>query len=211
MIEMEDAVQPSQEVIQSMQAKSFATWSRNCQTMELPELSLDCVQPRRMLGRVPAYLAHGKNDKAILSLQCAELQDGSSTLFISGCFKWQTSEDDCNLERRVMQHQLLLGVQRSTTCIFTDDSRFRCWLGVQDTEDNVEKSNYLALLFFVWAYILSVTWLEMQTNDTTSKLLQDGLVRYLNRQTPELDGSDAAFQDDFEINLNNAKDDEARW
>jgi hypothetical protein len=51
----------------------------------------------------------------------------------------------------------------------------------------------------------------MQTSDTHSKLLPNGRVSYLDCQAPVFDGSGEGFQDDLEIDLNNSKDEVARW
>lgn len=205
---MEDAVRPSKEATELMRVKSLSSWSQSSQLIGHPGLPLDCVRPRQMLGRVPAYLARGifKSEKTTPSLHRIQLMDRSSTLFVNGRSTWQTSGEDCLLEPRVLQHQLLLGVQRSTPCVFADDSRFGYWPGVQGTGDHPEEGNYLAILVFAWAYILSATWLEMQLPN-----LQDNRMRYLDCRAPVLDNSDEKRQDGIEIGLDYTPDDAARW
>lgn len=78
---------------------------------------------------------------------------------------------------------------------------------MQGTGENAEEGNYLAVLFFAWAYILSVTWLEMQP----SNFLQIDCVRYLDSQAPVFNDSDHTVQDGFKIDLGCAEDDAARW
>ena len=59
-MEMEDAVRARREDIQRMLAISHHVWSSYSETAST-ELGLppDCVQPQKLLDRVPAYLAHG--------------------------------------------------------------------------------------------------------------------------------------------------------
>ena len=208
-MDMGDGVRPSETEIQLMRAKSLLVWSKHSQPPRFHRLPLDCVGLRNMLGRVPAYLAHGilNANKIIPSLHQTQVADGLSALFTSGKSTWQTSDGNCKLEPRVLQYQLLLGVQRSTACAFTDDSRFKSWPGVQGTDDNAEEGNYLAVLFFAWAYILSVTWLEIQP----ACFLQSDRVRYLDYQVQGLEDGDWRLQGSLEINLDYAEDDAARW
>ncbi|EFW18990.1 conserved hypothetical protein [Coccidioides posadasii str. Silveira] len=208
LMEMEDAVRPSKEAIERMRTISQLVWSQHALTTS-SELPLQCIQPQQMLGRVPAYLGRDfESRKDSLSLHHTSSLDGLSPLFISGKSIWQTtSEGECDLEQKVLPHQLLLGVQRSTTCVFADYSCFRHWPGVCNTLDNAEQGNYLAVLFYAWSYILSSTWLERQP----STLAQTRRMRYLHCRANESDIDDTQHCGGFEIDLCSMDDDAARW
>jgi hypothetical protein len=164
MVEVEDAVRARQADNQRMLARSYQIWSSYSREANFDNGLQPCfVQLRNILGRVPAFLAKGLTQHSG-SPQLKLEQRGSkdSELFISGQSTWRTTNGDCDLEDKIIPLQLLLGIQRSTPCYFANDSRFANWPGLQDEGRRVVGGNYLAILAFAWAYIVSARWLEMQ-------------------------------------------------
>jgi hypothetical protein len=211
---MDDAVRASNEDVTRTLAISRHTWSSYNKVSNAEwELSPECVQPQKMLGKVPAYLAHGtyKGDEAArFKIHHQQLWNGKSELFVSGRSAWQTSDGTCDLGPKVMPHKLLLGVQCSTSCVFTN-SDFESWPGVQGTQDRAVQGNFVAVLTLAWAYILSAQWLEIQRSHDSSTCSSRSHIQYLDHQVQWFTGCQGPLTDELELDLNDVSDDAARW
>ena len=158
-----DAVRATWAIVRDISATSYSIWSSYArQSNPRDRLPPDCVALQNLLGRVPAYLADRLAEPAQLKLEHKHIKENRFELLIGGTSTWRTSESDCDTEVKTLRHYLLLGIQRSTPCEFTADHRFTNWPGVQDSEECAVEGNYLAILAFAWAYILSARWVEMQ-------------------------------------------------
>jgi hypothetical protein len=210
MVEVEDAVRASQADIQRMLARSHHIWSSFSKEANPQNGLQPCyIQLRNILGRVPAFLANG-------SPQLRLEQRGSkvSELFISGQSTWRTTKD-CGLEDKIIPYQLLLGTQSSTPCYFANDSRFANWPALQGEGGSAVGGNYLAILAFAWAYIVSARWVEMQQSDAATyvSVPKNDRIFYLAAEAKSTwtCGCSTKSPDELEVDLGDVDDDTARW
>jgi len=163
MVEVEDAVRASEADNHRMLARSYQIWSSYSREANLENGLQSCfVQLQNILGRAPAFFANGLTQhRGFPQLKLEQRGSKDSELFISGQSTWLIAQGDCDLEDKIIPLQLLLGIQRSTPCYFANDSRFANWPGLQDEGRSAVGGNYLAILAFAWAYIVSARWLEM--------------------------------------------------
>lgn len=176
-------------------------------------LPLECVQLQNILGRVPAFptqtsIVNGNATQ--LKLEHRISTTYTSKVRISGRSTWHTSTGKCNLSPRVLQHQLLLGTERATSCSFAEDSRFTNWPGVQNNQDEATEGNYLAILAFAWGYILSAKWMEMQQSNSPDPQSADHMY-YLPIQAKWACVDDEHSLGDIDVDLGAINDDAARW
>ena len=215
---MEDAVRASQAEIQCMLARSYQIWSTysNEATVE-NGLQLCDVQLQNILGRVPAFLANPftqYSGSPHLRLEHRRLNSSSSELLVSGRSTWRIAKGDCDLEDKIIPHQLLLGVQRSTPCYFANDSRFANWPGLQGEQGSAVRGNYLAIVAFAYAYILSALWVEMQQqpDDATHDSVQmKDRIFYLAPQANGMCGCSKDSLGALVVDIGDVDDDAARW
>lgn len=212
MVEVEDAVRASQAANQHMLVRSYQIWS-SCAKEASFESGLQpfFIQLRNILGRVPAFLANGRTQHSNPSQFKLE-QRGSlnSELNISGDSTWRTANGNCDLGDKIIPLQLLLGTQRSTPCCFSNDSRFANWPGEQGEEACATGGNYLAILAFAWAYILSARWLEMLLT-ARSPVKKADRIFYLGAAAEWIHNPTKTSPDDFEVGLGDVDEDAARW
>ncbi|KAJ8070713.1 hypothetical protein OCU04_001084 [Sclerotinia nivalis] len=200
-----------------MLARSYQTWlSYTAETNPQDGFQPDCILLRNILSRVPAFLANGfsKDCKSPqFKLRHSESTNNNSTLYINGWSTWNISEGNCSLKEKIMHHQLLLGLQRSTQCYFTEDSPFSNWPGVQGEQKSPAQGNCLAILSFAWAYILSALWVEMQQSKGTrpAPTQRDDRIYYLCSQAKWTCDGDEDLAGDLEVDLGDIDDDAARW
>ncbi|PGG94937.1 hypothetical protein AJ80_10083, partial [Polytolypa hystricis UAMH7299] len=211
---MEDAIRPSAYREEQVLTTSARTWSFY-ESKALSEHSLpsDSILLRRILGKVPAYLGHGRRETPVsFTLRRRRLRNSTlSELFVSGCSQWDTSGEICKLPPRLLHHQLLLGVQRSTRCTLKKDSSFASWPGVRDLQDSCANGNYLAILMLAWAYILSALWVEIQHPPVDSSQEEEGCLRFLNRRARWVGEGSGRGLECIEVDLGDARGDAARW
>ncbi|KAI9750145.1 MAG: hypothetical protein M4579_006586 [Chaenotheca gracillima] len=208
---MADPVRASEHEVKRISAISRQEWSARCDAANAElGLSLDCIQPRNLLGKVPAYLAFGiHKDKKDLPFKIHrnQLQNQQAELSVTGGSTWRTSEGDCDLGPKYLPHHVLLGVQRSTACVFAERMDFNSWPGIQMTEDGPEEGNHLAILAFAWAYIFSARWIEMQRSYDFSPHIQ-----YMDDAQAHWSTDSYVWRsDDLEVNLGYVSDEAARW
>lgn len=200
-----------------MLARSYQTWlSYTAEANPQDGLQPDCVLLRNILSRVPAFLANGfSKDREYPQFKLGHSGSNSnnSALYINGRSTWGISEGDCSLREKIMHHQLLLGLQRSTQCDFADDSPLANWPGVQGEQESPVRGNCLAILSFAWAYILSTLWVEMQQSKDTrpAPAQRDDRIHYLCAQAKWTCDGDEELASDLEVDLGDVDDDAARW
>ena len=85
---------------------------------------------------------------------------GKGSLVVNGRSTWRTSKGTCDLPPRVLPKQLILAVGSRLNVRLSEDSPLSVWPGVQGLS-GYDKRNYLSVLFFAWAYILSARWVEL--------------------------------------------------
>jgi hypothetical protein len=126
--EMADAVQPDSTTVQQLLKRSRSLWSSYAAATTDLRLPAECIQLRKLLGRVPAFptsslQAHNK----LFTLRYHHSRFG---LRISGTSTWRTSLGECNLPPKILCHKLLCGVYNSVGCSFAEQSHFMDWPGV---------------------------------------------------------------------------------
>ncbi|CZT11672.1 uncharacterized protein RCO7_08709 [Rhynchosporium graminicola] len=213
MSELEDAVRASQVDNQRMLVRSYKIWSSYSKDTNFHDgLQPYHLQLRNILGRVPAYLASDViENRGPLQLRLEQRGVKGSELYISGHSTWRTTQEFCGLKNKIIPYQLLLGIQRSTPCYFTNDSRFTNWPGLHG-EGNAVSGNFLAILAFAWAYILSARWLEMQQSDAAVHCVpHEGCIFYFAAAADWIYERAEISPDELHINLGNVDDDAARW
>jgi len=217
MAEKEDAVRASYKEIQRILATSHNIWSSYAEPSNLKNgFPPECVQLRNILGPIPSYPADRLTDfnSTRLKLKHKRVNDNEYELLTEGTSLWRTSERDCDTGIKTLRHHLLLGVQHSTLCDFAADHRLFKWPGVQNNQESAEGGNYLTVLAFAWAYILSARWIEMQQNEILwSGPEKSNGMQYSQEQAGWLRdrGADEASIEDINVNLGNVDNKAARW
>ncbi|KAJ5642676.1 hypothetical protein N7490_006676 [Penicillium lividum] len=161
---MGDAACPSDDEFSQVLKESFKTWCSILDTQSknslLPRHAIDL---RPLVSQTPPFLGdgHARMDKSV-SFACEEKQSTQlkGSLFVNGRSTWRTSKGNCDLEPKVMPKQLLLAVSSKSNVRLSEDSSFSDWPGVQGLA-GYDKGNYLTVLYFAWAYILSARWVEL--------------------------------------------------
>lgn len=141
---------------QRMPARSYKIWpSYSKDTNFQGGLQPHQLQLRNILGWVPAYLANDFIEpRGSPQLRVEQRGLKQSELYIGGHSTWRTTNKYCDLKNKIIPYQLLLGIQRSTLSSFVNDSRLTNWSGLY-SEGIAVSGNFLAVLAFAWAYILS--------------------------------------------------------
>src|ERR1700753_505310 len=127
---MKDAIRAGKQEMRSLFATSSYTWSSY---LSFPNkthpLAADCVNLQGMLGRVPAFLDFRKNpDLSQVKLEHIEY-DNIMELWVTGSSVWKTTKGECDLQDKVVQQHLLLGISSPASLSFTADDRLRNWPG----------------------------------------------------------------------------------
>ena len=205
----QDPLRASPDQLQRVSARSRATWSSYAERVSNKhQLPPACVQLESILGGVPAYLAHRIADPSRLKLQH---QKERGEVFLSGRSTWRTSEIDCGLGRKHLSLRLLHGIKSSTRCDFDKDSCFRHWPGILDGIEHAEDTNYLAVLAFAWAYILSARWVELQGSRNAPENAKRMV--YLHKQAPvvQSDSQNESLLNGIEVDVGCVESDAGRW
>lgn len=156
-----DAARPSDEKFSQVLQKSLGIWSSylvaGSENDPLPRHALD-LKP--LVSQTPPYLGDGLAtfDKTV-SFACEEKQS-MQTLVVHGRSTWRTSKGSCDLPPRVLPKQLILAVGGRLDVVLSEYAPLSVWPGVQGLSGN-DEGNYLSVLFFAWAYILSARWVEL--------------------------------------------------
>ncbi|KAJ5712701.1 hypothetical protein N7493_009169 [Penicillium malachiteum] len=158
---MGDATRPSDDKFNQVLQHSFKTWSSYLDTSKNPQLPRHSIDLRPLIDQTPPFLggdpASSDLDEPV-SFFCEVTQNGS--LFVNCRSTWRTTKGDCDLAPIVMPKKLTLGIGRKLTVKLSENAAFSDWHGVQGLS-GYDEGNYLAVLFLVWAYILSARWVEL--------------------------------------------------
>ena len=210
-----EAVRASSEDVHRTLTTSYDLWSSCADPSNVKGgLPVECVRLRNILGPTPSYLADRLVDfePTRLKLERRLAQGNAFELFISGTSLWRTSKCEQDTGVRTLHHEILLGTQRATPCELAPD-RLSEWPGVQSSE-SAEEGNYLAILAFAWAYLLSARWLEIQEKSALWLCPErTGGIDYCQGQAEWLLKSDnvQASAEGIEVNLGHVDDRAARW
>ncbi|TVY47707.1 hypothetical protein LOCC1_G002816 [Lachnellula occidentalis] len=219
MNEIEDELRPSKVDIQRIYAQSSQRWSSHARESYLQSgFSPESLRLRNMLGNVPAYLGHNldafreQSNKPEFDLHTKAVSDGLSVLYVSGESLWSVGEGNCDLKEKAMPDQIILGVQKSISCSFSDDDRFANWPEFHEHHKTQSKDgNCLAILVFAWLYVLSARWVEMQQTSGTCAAQSNERMVYLCHQAEWRDDTSESLLDTIDINLGVVSNDAARW
>ncbi|KAJ5712970.1 uncharacterized protein N7483_010151 [Penicillium malachiteum] len=191
---MSDAARPSDDKFSQILEKSLDTWSSyvNAQSDDhlLPRHAID-LGP--LVSQTPPFLGGGLAclDKTA-SFACEEKLSTQSqgSLVINGRSTWRTSYEGCDSEPMVIPKQLLLAVG-----------------GRLDGLPSYDQGNYLSVLYFAWAYILSARWVELLGCSADHKCSMIPPMLEAENSSPTSDK-----QPVFEIDIgNNACEEEIFW
>ncbi|MCJ1448171.1 MAG: hypothetical protein MMC23_008685 [Stictis urceolatum] len=146
-----DALRPSPEEAARISSLSHSLWSGYVTEAEAnAQLPNESVQLGQVLRAVPHYLGQVRRERA--SIQHIYSTNEAQDIFVAGMSQWSAGE--CGMEPKVIEHDLLLGIQKPTICTFVEDGRFSVWPGTQEGNDLERRGNKIAVLFFAWAYII---------------------------------------------------------
>jgi len=219
MDEVEDVLRPSTIDVQRVYTQSLQRWSSQAKKSYLQKkFPPETLRLRTMLGKVPSYLSHNlvgireHNEKPEFDLHTKAFSNGISVLYVNGQSLWNVGGGDCDLDKKIMSHRLLLGVQSSVSCYFSGDSQFANWPGFNDYDETQSGGgNCLAILVFAWSYILSARWLEIQQESGNFPVQLNDRIVYLRHQAGWRDDTSENLLDTIDINLGDIDDDAARW
>jgi hypothetical protein len=159
---MGDAARPSDDQFSQALQDSFKTWSSYLDASEDNLLPRHAIELRPLVNQTPPFLGGLASLNKTTSFACEEKQSPHSkgSLLVNGRSTWRTSEGNCDSEPKVMSKQLLLAGDSRLNVSLSDDTPFSVWPGVQGLS-SYDKGNYLSVLYFAWAYILSARWVEL--------------------------------------------------
>ncbi|RJE22649.1 hypothetical protein PHISCL_05032 [Aspergillus sclerotialis] len=207
---MADAARPSQDEFDRVLQESFRTWSSYLNTGNedylLPRHAID-LKP--LVSQVPPFLGDGLAfPDERLSFAC---EDNQSTqrkedLVVNGRSTWRTNKGTCNLPERVLPKQLLLAVGSRLSVMLSEDSPFSDWPRVQGLP-GYDEGNYLSVLYFAWAYILSARWVELLNRSADHECRISYTAEGTEGQFPQSD-KQAKAQIDID---DDASEEEALW
>lgn len=183
---MGDAVRPSDGEFTQVLQESLKIWSSyltaGSEDHLLPRQAIDL---RSLVGQTPSFLGAGLVSCERFSLACEEKQStqGNGSLVINGWSTWRTSKGTCNLRPRVLPKQLLLAVGSRLGVRLSEDSPFSDWPGVEGLS-SYDKGNYMSVLYFAWAYILSARWVELLSRSADHECRMDYTVQEVKSPPP---------------------------
>lgn len=159
-----DAARPSADDFSQVLRESLNTWSSYLNTENKNHLlPRPAINLKHLVSQAPPFLGDGVAlfDEGI-TFACEEKQStqGRNTLVVNGRSTWRTSKGTCNLPPRILPKQLLLAVSGRLSVELSEDAPFSVWPGVQGLS-GYDQRNYLSVLYFAWAYVLSARWVEL--------------------------------------------------
>jgi len=159
---MGDAVRPSDDKFSHVLQESLKTWSSYLGTgSEGHLLPWHAIGLKPLVSQTPPFLGDGSPFDETISFECeAKQSKWEDSLVVNGRSTWRTSKGTCDLQPRVLPKQLLLAGGGRLSVRLSEDSALSDWPGVQGLQ-GYDKGNYLSVLYFAWAYILSARWVEL--------------------------------------------------
>ncbi|KAH6668041.1 hypothetical protein B0J14DRAFT_548302 [Halenospora varia] len=216
---MVDELRPSFSDVQRVYTQSSQKWSSHARDSSLQNgFPPNYFSLRNMIGNIPSYLSHNssegqeQNGEPAFDLHTKTLSNGLSTIYVNGHSSWNVGEGHCDLREKIMPHQLLLGVQKSISCSFSDNGVFASWSGFHGHDMTPsEDGNCIAILVFAWSYILSALWVEIQqASDRGSAQPKDRII-YLQHRAGWVDDTSESPSDTIDIHLGDVSEGAARW
>ncbi|KAJ5950475.1 uncharacterized protein N7479_008888 [Penicillium vulpinum] len=159
---MGDALRPSDDEFSEVLQESLKIWNSYLSAgNEQHQIPQKAISMRPLVSQTPPFLGDGlaSFDKPI-SFACEEKESPSRGLLINGRSTWRTSKGTCDLPPKVLPRQLLLAIDSRLSVELSEDSPLSDWPGVQGLS-GYDEGNYLSVLYFAWAYILSARWVEL--------------------------------------------------
>ena len=161
---MGDAARPSEDHFSHVLRESLKTWSSYSGAGGNDDLfPQQAIDLKSLVGQTPPFLGDGlASNYEKIAFSCEEKQStqGKGSLVVNGRSRWRTSKGICDLQPRILPKQLLLAVDSRLSVKLSEDSPFSDWPGVQGLS-GYDRGNYLSVLYFAWAYILSARWVEL--------------------------------------------------
>jgi hypothetical protein len=161
---MSDAARPSDAAYQRVLQESLDTWSSYMDAVgDDPSFSREALDLQNLVSQIPSFLGDGHippNETIPFNYEEKPAVPGKGSLLVNGRSTWRTSKGKCDIPPIVLPKQLLLAVQSRLTVKLSEDAPFAEWPCVKGLE-GYDNGNYLAVLYFAWAYILSVRWVEV--------------------------------------------------
>ncbi|KAF2803532.1 uncharacterized protein BDZ99DRAFT_399384 [Mytilinidion resinicola] len=162
---------------------------------------MSCFQLQNVLGKTPELRFW--HSRGAITDRLTFDNDGGQ-LYSSGSSHWRLCDDGaCDLKDKELNHKLIFGTRRATSFLLTDNSRFTDWPNNRDHTG----CNYLAILAFAWAYILSAKWVEMQT-PVNAKSGPRSQIQYQNWWEKEHNDNSP---EEIAVDLGCLCDDAAQW
>ncbi|KAJ5789864.1 uncharacterized protein N7518_006875 [Penicillium psychrosexuale] len=157
---MGDALRPSDDEFSEVLQQSLKIWTSYLGTGDKQGLiPRQAINMRPLVSQTPPFLGHGLASNETISFACEE-NKSQDILHINGRSTWKTSKGICDLPPKVLPKQLLLAVDRQISVELSEDAPLSDWPGVQGLS-GYDEGNYLSVLYFAWAYILSARWVEL--------------------------------------------------
>lgn len=160
---MGDAARPSGEKFTEVLQESLEIWTSYLSARSDDDLPQQAINMKSLVSQTPSFLRDGLalHDE-IISFSCEEKEStrGKDSLLVNGRSTWRTSKGTCDLQPRALPKQLLLAASSRLSVKLSEDSPLADWPGVQGLF-GYDGGNYLSVLYFAWAYILSARWVEL--------------------------------------------------
>lgn len=187
---MDDPTRPSLEKFGQVLQNSLKTWSSYLDSRsENRPLPTHAIDLKPLVSEVPPFLGDSRaSSDQIISFACDEKQStqGKASLVVNGQSTWRTSKGSCHLPPRVLPKQLVLAVGSRLSVTLSEDSPLSVWPGVQGLS-GYDKGNYLSVLFFAWAYILSARWFELLSRSADHTCRLEYIISGVDGDIPQLD------------------------
>ncbi|KAL2821949.1 hypothetical protein BJX63DRAFT_377545 [Aspergillus granulosus] len=187
---MGDAARPSDAAYQQVLQESLDTWSSYLAARgdDGPSFSREAVDLPNLVSQVPPFLGDGlipPNETIPFACE-AWPAAGKGSLFVNCRSTWKTSKGVCDLPPIILPKQLLLAVQSRSSVRLSEDAPFAEWPCVKGLE-GYDNGDYLAVLYFAWAYILSVRWVELLSRSADHESRMDYNVLGISGAAPQPD------------------------
>lgn len=182
----DDAARPRDGEFQHVLQQSLETWSSYLEsgreTRIIPRQAIDL---HNLVSRTPPFLGDASAPDETFSFACEEKQSvqGKDSIVVNCRSTWRTSKGECDLPLRELPKQLLLAVGSRLSVRLTQDSPLSDWPGVEGLE-GYDKGNYLSVLYFAWAYILSARWVEVLSHSADHECHMDYNTQGLQSSEP---------------------------
>lgn len=159
---MGNAARPSDQKFTQVLQESLETWTFHY----VPGAMMNTSPSKPLTRNLSSVRPHLFSVMALLpmtrqsgSLARRGINTGKDSLFVNGRSTWARSMGTCDLQPRVLPKQLLLEGSSQLSVELSDVSPLADWPRVQGLSGY--EGNYLSVLYFAWAYILSARWVEL--------------------------------------------------